>query len=143
MLLSATFPLNVRIILSDPFSDGSSFYVDCFCNHCRRKNHNCLTINLMRHASCVYNKKTSPIDLIPVRTKTLYPTPLPRPTDYPTRPTDSLNRKGKLHVPADPELDPLSSDSSLNEYNSSDDTNYSKSNKKERNMKRKRRKHKR
>ena len=35
-LSSATFPLKVRIIISDPFSDGSSFYVVCVCSHCRQ-----------------------------------------------------------------------------------------------------------
>ena len=65
----------------------------------------------------------SPNDSIPVRTKTPYLTTLTRPANYPTRPTDVSNRKGKEHVPADPESDPSLSDSSLSKYDLSDDRN--------------------
>ena len=51
MLLSATLQLNVRIILSDPFSDLSSFYVACVCNHCCRTNQNRLTMSLTHPVS--------------------------------------------------------------------------------------------
>ena len=54
------------------------------------------------------NGTTSPIDSIPVSTKTTYPIPLTRPMDFstrptesPTQPTDSSKRKGKFHIPAD------------------------------------------
>ena len=67
------------------------------------------------------NKTTSPIDLIPVRTKTPDPTPLTRPTEFPEQ-----NRKA--HVPDDLNSDPSLSDSS--------------SKKKKRDKKKKRRKHK-
>ena len=51
---SETFPLNVRIILSDHFSDCSSSYVVCICNHYRRKNQNRLLImGLTSHISCI------------------------------------------------------------------------------------------
>ena len=53
MLSSATFPLNVRIILSDPFSDGSSFYVACVCIHCRWTDHNCSTMSLTSPVYCL------------------------------------------------------------------------------------------
>ena len=53
---------------------------------------------------------TSPIDLIPIRTKNPEPTPQTRPKESPTRPmesstgpAESSKRKGKEHVPADPE----------------------------------------
>ena len=53
-LLSATLPLNVRILLSDPFSDGSSFYIACVCNHCHRTNQNCRSMmGPTSHLSCV------------------------------------------------------------------------------------------
>ena len=51
------------------------------------------------------NGKKSPIDLIPVGTKTLDPTPL-------TRPTELIEQNGKAHVPGDPDPDPSSSYSS-------------------------------
>ena len=51
------------------------------------------------------NGTTSPIDLIPAGIKAPDPTPLTRPTDSPTLPTDSSQQKGKAHVPADPETD--------------------------------------
>ena len=52
MLSSETFPLNVRIILSDYFSDGSSYFL-CVCNHYRRMNQNRLTIILTSTVSCL------------------------------------------------------------------------------------------
>ena len=52
------------------------------------------------------NGTTSPIELIPVGTKTLEPTPLTRPTELP-------EQNGKAHVPYDPYPDPSFSDSSL------------------------------
>ena len=56
MLLSADFPLNVRIIWSDPFPNGSYFYVACVCNHCHWTNYNCCSMmGLMSHLSCVYD----------------------------------------------------------------------------------------
>ena len=51
------------------------------------------------------NGKTSPIDSIPVRTKTPDPTPQ-------TRPTEFLEQNGKLYVPGDPDPDPSLSYSS-------------------------------
>ena len=62
---------------------------------------------------------TSPIDFIPVRTKTPEPMPLTPPTDFP-------EQNIKAHVQVDPEPDPSLSDSSLNKSNSSKDRNYSK-----------------
>ena len=54
MLSSETFPLNVRIILLDPFSGGSSFYVVCVCGHCCWKNQNlCSMLSLTRPVSCI------------------------------------------------------------------------------------------
>ena len=56
MLSSATFPLNVCIILSDPFSNGSSFYVACVYNHCHctSKSHHSM-MPLKSHLSCFYD----------------------------------------------------------------------------------------
>ena len=51
------------------------------------------------------NGKKSPIELIPVGTKTPDPTPLKRSTEFP-------EKNGKVHVPDDPYLDPSFSDSS-------------------------------
>ena len=51
------------------------------------------------------NGTTLPIDLIPIGTKTPDPTPQ-------TRPSDSSKRKGKVHVPENPEIDPSLSESS-------------------------------
>ena len=53
-LSSATFPLNVRTILPDHFSDISSFYVASVCNHCHWtiQNH-CLMMGLTSHLSCL------------------------------------------------------------------------------------------
>ena len=57
---SATFPLNVRIILSDPFPDLFSFDVACVCNHCRHMYQNChSTMSLTSRLSCVYDDFTS------------------------------------------------------------------------------------
>ena len=39
------------------------------------------------------NQTTSPIDLIPVKTKTTDPIPLTQPNNPPTKPTDSLLKK--------------------------------------------------
>ena len=55
MLSSATFPLNVCIILSDPFSDRSSSYVICVFNHCRRMNQDRSTMGLMSSLSCLFS----------------------------------------------------------------------------------------
>ena len=85
---------------------------------------------------------TSPIDSIPVVTKTPDPTLQTRPMEFSTRPTDSSNQKLKVHVPADLESDLSLSDSSSNESDLSNDTNYSKSNKNKGDMKKKCRKHK-
>ena len=53
---SANLPLNVRIILSDPLSDGSSFYVSCVYNHCHSKNLNCRSMmGLTSQFSCFYD----------------------------------------------------------------------------------------
>ena len=71
------------------------------------------------------NGTTSPIDSIPVGTKMPEPTPQTRPTDFPTLPTDLLEKNGKAHVPGDPDPDPSSSDSSSNESNLSKDSNSS------------------
>ena len=55
---------------------------------------------------------------------------------------DSSNRKGKAHVPEDPESEPSLSDSSLRESDLSNDSNYIKSKRKKRDTKKKYRKHK-
>ena len=59
------------------------------------------------------NKKTSPIDSIPVGTKIPDPTPVTPPTDSQTLPTYFPDQNGKVNVPGDPDPDPSSSDSSL------------------------------
>ena len=59
MLLSATFPLNVRIILLDTFPNGSSSYVACVCNHCCQKNHNRSIMSLTSPVSCLYDALSS------------------------------------------------------------------------------------
>ena len=41
---SETFSLNGHIILSDPLSDGSSFYVSCVYNHCHSTILNCCSM---------------------------------------------------------------------------------------------------
>ena len=55
MLSLATFPLNVRIIRLDNFSDQFSSYVACVCNHCCQTNQMVLT----SHLSCVYDDFSS------------------------------------------------------------------------------------
>ena len=48
--------LCARLILSDPLSVGSSFYVACICNHCHWKSLNCCSkMGLTSHLSCVYD----------------------------------------------------------------------------------------
>ena len=60
MLLSATLPLKVRIILSDPFPNRFPFYVSCVCNNCRQTNHNCLLMmGLMIHLSFIFDAFSS------------------------------------------------------------------------------------
>ena len=49
------------------------------------------------------NITTSPIDLIPVRTKMPEPTPQTLPADYLTLPTDLPEQNGKSHIPGDPD----------------------------------------
>ena len=59
-LSSATFPINVRIIWSDPVSDGSSFCIACVCNHCHWTSQNIWpNMGLMSHISCVYDTFSS------------------------------------------------------------------------------------
>ena len=74
------------------------------------------------------NRTTSPIDSIPVGTKTPDTMPLSQPTVFP-------EKNGKAHVPGDPNTYPSSSDASSNKPNSSNDSNYSKSKKKKRDKK--------
>ena len=75
------------------------------------------------------NGTMSPIDSIPVRTKTTEPTPQTRPTYLPALPADLPEQNGKAHVPGDPDTDPSLSDSSSSKYNFLGDINSSKSNK--------------
>ena len=56
--------------------------------------------------------KTSPSDLIPVRTKSLKPMPLTLPTDSPALPMNFQEENGKSNVPGDLDPDPSFSDSS-------------------------------
>ena len=72
------------------------------------------------------NVTTSHLDSTAIGKKSPDPNPL-------TRPTDSSEFKGKLHVPEDPESDPSLLDSSLSEYYSSNDNKYRKSKSKRRN----------
>ena len=59
-LSSATFQLIVCIIWSDPFYDGSSFYVACVSNHCHQTNQNCRSMmGLSIHLYCGYNAFSS------------------------------------------------------------------------------------
>ena len=81
------------------------------------------------------NGKMSPIDSIPVRTKTPDPTPQTRPTESSSRLMYYSKIKGKAHVPVDPESDPSSSDSSSRKSDLSDDSNYIKSKRKKRDTK--------
>ena len=53
MLSSATFSLNVRIILSDLFFGGYYSYIVCVCNHYCRTNQNRSTMSLTIHLSCL------------------------------------------------------------------------------------------
>ena len=62
--------------------------------------------------------------------------------EIPTQPIESSKQKGKLHVPAYPESDPLLLDSSLSESNSLTDSSYSKSKSKKCNKNKKHQKHK-
>ena len=64
------------------------------------------------------NRKASPIDLIPLGTKTPEPMPQTRPTDSPTLATYLAKQNEKAHVPGDPDPDPSLSDSSSNKYDS-------------------------
>ena len=60
MLLLATFPLNVRIIWSDTFSDCSSFYVACVSNHCHWTGETHRSkMGLAIHLSCFYDAFSS------------------------------------------------------------------------------------
>ena len=68
------------------------------------------------------NKTMSTSDSIPVGKK------LPEHTTL-TLHTDLTEKKGKAHVPGEPDQDPSLSDSSPKKYNSSNDSNSSKSNK--------------
>ena len=88
------------------------------------------------------NGTTSPIDSIPVRTKTPEPTPLTPPKYLPRLPKDLQEKSGKAHVLGDLDPDPSSSDSSSNKSNSSNDSNSSKSIKKKRYEKKNIQKHK-
>ena len=56
------------------------------------------------------NRTTSPIESIPVRTKSPEPTPF-------TLPTDFTEQNGKLYVPGDPDPDPSLPDSSFKKSN--------------------------
>ena len=57
---SATLPLNVRIILSDPFPDRFSSCVVCVCNHCCGTNQNFrLMIGLTSTLFCAYDSFVS------------------------------------------------------------------------------------
>ena len=80
---------------------------------------------------------TSPIDSIPVRTKTPHPTPRTQPTELSTQPTDPSKRKEKAYLPADPESNPSFSDSSSSESDFSGDSSYRKSKEKKRNTNKK------
>ena len=66
------------------------------------------------------NRKTSPINSIPVGTKTPEHTPLTRLTEFP-------DQNKKAHIPGDLDTDPSSSDLSSKKSNLLNDSNYSKS----------------
>ena len=53
MLLSEFLPLNVRIILSDTFSDRSPSYIVLAWNHYRRTNHNRRLMMGLTSTSCI------------------------------------------------------------------------------------------
>ena len=56
MLLSAIFPSKLRLVLSDPFSNDSSFCVVCVCKYCHWKNQNRRSkMGLTSHLSDDYN----------------------------------------------------------------------------------------
>ena len=60
MLLSAIFPLKLRIVLSNPFPAVSYFCVACVCNHCHQKNlSRILKMCLTSHFSDAYEAFTS------------------------------------------------------------------------------------
>ena len=88
------------------------------------------------------NITTSPIDLMTIVTKIPEPMPRTRPTESLTRPIEYLKWKGKPHVPADPESDPWSSDSSSSKSDFLADSNYNKSKSKTLNKKKRFHKHK-
>ena len=62
------------------------------------------TLDSTTNGTNTTNIKKSPIDLIPVRTKTPEPMPLTQQTELP-------EKIGKTHIPDDPDLDPPLSDS--------------------------------
>ena len=65
MLLSATFTFNVRIILSDPFTDCSTPYVACVCNHyCRTNQSRRSRMVLTSRISCVSNIVSFSLNLL-------------------------------------------------------------------------------
>ena len=88
------------------------------------------------------NGKMSPIESIPVGTKTPETTPLTPPTYLTTLPTDFPEQNGKSHVPGEPDPDPSLSDSSSNKFDLLNDSNSSKSIKKKSDKKKRRWKHK-
>ena len=60
ILFSATLPLNVRIILLDPFFGRYSSYAICICNHYCRTNQNCCSVmGLTSHFSCLFGAFSS------------------------------------------------------------------------------------
>ena len=71
------------------------------------------------------NRTTSPIDLIPAKTKMPEPMPLIQLTNLP-------EQNGKLHIPGYQDPDPVLSESSSKKPNLWNDRNYSKSKKKKR-----------
>ena len=79
------------------------------------------------------NRTTSPIDSIPVGTKTPDPTPLTQPMEFP-------EKDGKVHLPGDPDPDPSLSDSLSKKSNSLNDSNSSKLKRKNHDKKKKRQK---
>ena len=59
MLSSETLPLNMHIILSDPFSYCFSSYVVCVYNHCFRTNQNFSEMSLTSPVSSLYDDFSS------------------------------------------------------------------------------------
>ena len=88
------------------------------------------------------NVTTSPNDSTPVRTNKPELTPRTRPTDLPTLPRYSSEKKGKARVPGDLDPNPSLSDSSSKRYNLPNDINSSKSIKRKPDKKKYCRKHK-